>query len=111
MTLLYSPLKFFNFPDRLEALRRGTLAAPAHVRIKPTNKCNHGCWYCAYRTDDLKLGEDMDERDAIPPAKMAEIVDRNETITRHIWDRGDAVAHFKEAGERFKAEWIGELPP
>ena len=75
MTLLYSPVKFFNFPDRLEALRRGTLAAPAHVRIKPTNKCNHGCWYCAYRTDDLKLGEDMDERDAIPPAKMAEIVD------------------------------------
>jgi threonyl-tRNA synthetase len=43
-------------------------------------------------------------------AKMAEIVDRNETITREIWERADAVALFKEAGERFKAEWVGELP-
>ena len=42
-------------------------------------------------------------------AKMAEIVDRNEIITRHVWDRADAVAHFEKAGEQFKAEWVGEL--
>jgi threonyl-tRNA synthetase len=42
--------------------------------------------------------------------KMAEIVDRNETITREVWDRGEAVRHFKDAGETFKAEWVGELP-
>lgn len=75
MPTLYSPLKFMLFPDRLKALGEGGLTAPAHVRIKPTNHCNHGCWYCAYRTNDLKLGEDMDERDSIPPAKMTEIVE------------------------------------
>ena len=43
-------------------------------------------------------------------AKMAEIVDRNEVVTREVWEREDAVALFNEAGERFKAEWVGELP-
>jgi MoaA/NifB/PqqE/SkfB family radical SAM enzyme len=74
MSTLYSHLKFLNYTDRLDALRRGAVAAPVHIRIKPTNRCNHHCWYCAYRTDDLKLGEDMDEADSIPEAKMMEIV-------------------------------------
>jgi len=43
-------------------------------------------------------------------AKMAEIVDRNEAIVREVWQREDAVAHFMDAGEKFKAEWVGELP-
>ncbi|EME70546.1 Fe-S oxidoreductase [Paramagnetospirillum caucaseum] len=75
MATLYSALKFLGFPDQLTALREGRVAAPVHIRIKPINHCNHHCWYCAYRTDDLKLGEDMDENDQIPAAKMMEIVD------------------------------------
>jgi threonyl-tRNA synthetase len=43
-------------------------------------------------------------------AKMAEIVDRNEAITREVWGRKEAVAFFEGAGETFKAEWVGELP-
>ena len=42
--------------------------------------------------------------------KMKEIVDRDETITREIWTRDQAVEYFKTIGERFKAEWIGEIP-
>lgn len=42
--------------------------------------------------------------------RMAEIVDRDETITREVWDRADAVAHFEKIGETFKAEHVGTLP-
>ncbi len=75
MAALYSSLKFLRFTDHLEALRNERMVAPVHVRIKPTNTCNHHCWYCAYRTDDLQLGADMVEKDRIPEAKMAEITD------------------------------------
>jgi hypothetical protein len=36
-------LKALRFPERLSALAEGRLAAPAHVRIKPTNVCNRSC--------------------------------------------------------------------
>jgi len=75
MATLYSNLKFLRFTDNLNAWRDNKVVAPVHVRIKPTNRCNHNCWYCAYRTDDLKLGEDMVEADQIPETKMMEIVD------------------------------------
>ena len=42
--------------------------------------------------------------------RMRDIVDRNETITREVWDRDAAIAHFKEAGEHFKAEHVETLP-
>ncbi len=75
MTKLYSSLKVFNFPDRLEAIRERRLPAPIHVRVKPMNHCNHDCWYCAYRVGHLQLGADMDVKDSIPEPKMHEIAD------------------------------------
>lgn len=75
MARLYSDLKVLAHPDRLAALREGRLAAPVHVRIKPINRCNHNCWYCAYRSGALQLGDDMDLGDRIPEAKMFEIAD------------------------------------
>ncbi|MBK4722877.1 radical SAM protein [Azospirillum sp. YIM DDC1] len=75
MARLYSNLKFLRYSDRLAALADGRVAAPVHVRIKPINRCNHNCWYCAYRVDDLALGEDMNLDDRIPTDKMFEIVD------------------------------------
>lgn len=75
MSRLYSNLKFLGYPDRIEALRDGRVVAPVHVRIKPINHCNHGCWYCAYRADALQLGEEMRLADRLPEAKMREIVD------------------------------------
>ncbi len=43
-------------------------------------------------------------------ARMREIVQRDEKITREVWSRDDAVAFFKSIGEKYKAEWIGEIP-
>lgn len=75
MSALYSDLKFLGFQEHLEAIRERRVLAPVHIRIKPTNHCNHDCWYCAYHVDNLQLGEGMDLRDAIPEAKMLEIID------------------------------------
>ena len=43
-------------------------------------------------------------------ARMHEIVERDEPISREVWDRDAAVAYFEKAGEAYKAEWIGEMP-
>jgi MoaA/NifB/PqqE/SkfB family radical SAM enzyme len=75
VTRVYSNLKVFGYPDRLAAIAAGEVPAPVHVRIKPINHCNHGCWYCAYRADQLQLGEGMDLRDRLPEAKLFEIAD------------------------------------
>lgn len=75
MSTLYSQLKFLRFQDHLAALSEKRVVAPVHVRIKPINRCNHNCWYCAYRVDNLQLGEDIDLDDVIPTGKMMEIVD------------------------------------
>jgi threonyl-tRNA synthetase len=42
-------------------------------------------------------------------AKMKEIVDRNEEIVREEWQGVDAVRHFQQAGEKYKAEWVHEI--
>jgi len=51
----------------------------------------------------------LDDLGAIE-ARMAEIVDRDEKIVREVWDRNDAIAHFKGIGEAYKAEIISDLP-
>ncbi len=75
MKVLYSDYKFLNYPENQTAIRRQEMVAPVHIRIKPINKCNHDCWYCAYRVSNLQLGSEMDERDTIPYPKMMEIAD------------------------------------
>jgi MoaA/NifB/PqqE/SkfB family radical SAM enzyme len=74
MGTVYSALKVFGYPDRAGG-SQGPLPAPVHIRIKPVNACNERCWYCAYRLDDLALGDEMELRDKIPEQKMFEIVD------------------------------------
>ena len=65
LTRVYSNLKFFGYPKHLGAIKAEKIASPVHVRIKPINHCNHGCWYCAYCADQLQLGEGMDLQDRI----------------------------------------------
>ena len=42
--------------------------------------------------------------------KMKEIVDRDETTKREVWDRKKAISHFKNKGELYKAEIIESIP-
>jgi threonyl-tRNA synthetase len=42
--------------------------------------------------------------------RMREIVERDEPITRTVWSRDQAVGYFTSIGEKYKAEWISEIP-
>jgi MoaA/NifB/PqqE/SkfB family radical SAM enzyme len=92
MAHLYSNMKFLGYADHIESLRNKSVLAPVHIRIKPKNHCNHNCWYCAYRYDNLQLGEDMAETDEIPADKMDEIVS-------DIIDMGVKAVTFSGGGE------------
>lgn len=77
MGIINTNLKVFHYPAKLDSLPldKPEVLPPLHVRVKPTNICNHDCWFCAYRQKDFQLGETMVERDQIPLEKMLEIVD------------------------------------
>lgn len=92
MAQVYNNLKALAFPDRIEALREKRLAAPVNIRVKPINHCNHDCWYCAYRVDNLKLGEDINLKDIIPTAKMFE-------LAHDFIDMGVKAVTFSGGGE------------
>lgn len=75
--------------------------APIHIRIKPTNLCNHNCRYCAYRVDNLQLGQDMSRRDFIPRDKMLEILS-------DIREMGVHAVTFSGGGEPFCYPYLEE---
>ena len=51
----------------------------------------------------------LDDLEAIEQ-RMRDIVDRNEEIVREVWNRDEAVAHFRQIGEVYKAEIIASIP-
>lgn len=71
----YNHLKIFHHTEKLNSLLTENILPPVHIRIKPTNRCNHKCWYCAFRLGDAHIGKHMDNADSIPHAKMLELVD------------------------------------
>jgi MoaA/NifB/PqqE/SkfB family radical SAM enzyme len=91
---LYTKMKIFHYKEKLDSLPReeNKIRPPIHVRIKPTNACNHNCWYCAYRTDHMQLGEDMVVRDMIPHDKMM-------TIIEDLSEMGVQAVTFSGGGE------------
>ena len=42
--------------------------------------------------------------------RMREIVERDESVSREVWDRAEAIEFFKDQGEFYKAEIIEALP-
>lgn len=101
---LYTKMKVFHFKDKVDSLTpdKDVILAPVHIRIKPTNICNHRCSYCAYRTDYLQLGKDMVLKDQIPRGKMLEIVD-------DIIEMGVKAVTFSGGGEPFCYPYLPEI--
>ena len=60
---------------------------------------------------DFSREEPFTEDDlAVIEQRMKEIVDRDETIVREVWNRDDAVEFFRGIGEEYKAEIIASIP-
>lgn len=71
----YSNLKIFAHIDKLNhVVEEGKREAPIYIRIKPTNYCNHNCYYCSYADSALGLRDSVNRQDQIPWDKMQEII-------------------------------------
>jgi MoaA/NifB/PqqE/SkfB family radical SAM enzyme len=100
---LYTKFKIFHYNDKLNSLPESVdaITPPIHVRVKPTNACNHACRYCAYRNDGLQLGKDMRVGDMISKKKMFEIVD-------DFCAMGVRAVTFSGGGEPFCYPYLAE---
>ena len=100
-------------PDALEVIRHDAshVLAQAVQELFPGTQVTigpaieDGFYYDFARDEPFSL----DDLSAIE-ARMAEIVDRDEKIVREVWDRNEAIAHFRGIGEAYKAEIISDLP-
>ncbi|MEK6935694.1 MAG: radical SAM protein [Nanoarchaeota archaeon] len=71
----YGELKIIWHPEKLEALLKGEISAPIAIRIKPTNKCDHRCFFCSYNPEAKNLlSEEINLNDEIPQEKMMEVL-------------------------------------
>ena len=70
----YSNLKIFAHSEALKSIGDGKRIAPIYIRLKPTNYCNHKCYYCSYADSDLGLRDVVNRQDQIPWDKMQEII-------------------------------------
>lgn len=70
----YSNLKIFAHAEKLNKVHNGERTAPIYVRLKPTNYCNHHCYYCSYADSELGLRDIVNRQDQIPWEKMQEII-------------------------------------
>ena len=61
--------------DKTDALISGRITPPIYVRVKPTNRCNHRCYYCSYADkDDLNLRKDVSKQDSIPWDRLKKVL-------------------------------------
>lgn len=65
----------------------------------------HGFYYDFAREEHF-TPDDLEKIEA----KMREIIKRDEPFLREEWDRDEAIKHFEDMGEAFKAELIRDLP-
>jgi threonyl-tRNA synthetase len=102
-----------DMPEGLEILRHDAahLMAEAVKELYPGTQVTFGPatetgFYYDFARSEPFAPEDLEKIEA----RMREIVRRDEKITREVWDRDAAVAFFRDIGESYKAEYIGEIP-
>ena len=72
---LYNISRLAFHPEKILALADKKITAPIYSRIKPTNRCDHHCSFCAYVPDnECSVSETINMRDEIPRSKLLEIL-------------------------------------
>jgi len=102
-----------EMPEGVEILRHDAahVMAEAVKELYPQTQVTFGPatetgFYYDFARDEPFTPDDL----ARIEERMREIVKRDETITREVWERDWAVKFFAAIGERYKAEYIGEIP-
>lgn len=102
-----------NSDEGLEVLRHDAahVMAEAVKELYPETQVTIGPaiedgFYYDFARDTAFTPEDLEAIEV----RMREIVKRDEKIERHVWERDQAVQHFKSIGEEYKAEIIADLP-
>jgi threonyl-tRNA synthetase len=99
--------------DGLELLRHDAahVMAEAVKEIWPETQVTIGPaiengFYYDFAREEPFTEEDL----AVITERMLEIVERDEEITREVWDRDEAVQFFRDQGEEYKAKIIEDIP-
>ncbi|WP_420434106.1 threonine--tRNA ligase [Hyphobacterium sp.] len=102
-----------DMPEALEVIRHDAahVLAQAVQELFPGTQVTIGPaiedgFYYDFARDEPFSTEDFEAIEK----RMAEIVDRDLPFEREVWDRNEAIAHFKSIGEDYKAELISDLP-
>jgi MoaA/NifB/PqqE/SkfB family radical SAM enzyme len=100
-TSVYSDLKIFQHTDKIADLLEGKRTAPIYIRIKPINRCNQNCYYCAYKGENVSEDRSFDQTAMIPKEKMRQIID-------DISEMGVKAVTFSGGGEPLIYPYIEE---
>ena len=99
--------------DALDIIRHDTahLMAQAVQELFPGTQVTIGPnitdgFFYDFARDEPFSSDDLEKIEK----RMNEIVDQARPTRREVWDRDEAIAHFKEMGEAYKAEIIADLP-
>ncbi len=102
-----------DMPDGVEILRHDAahVMAEAVKELYPDTQVTFGPatetgFYYDFAREQPFTPEDL----ARIEERMRDIVRRDEPISREVWDRDDAIKFFETIGEKYKAEYIGEIP-
>tara|TARA_R110002124_G_scaffold38253_8_gene121644 strand:+ start:7672 stop:9600 length:1929 start_codon:yes stop_codon:yes gene_type:complete len=100
-------------PDALDLLRHDCahVLAEAVQELYPGTQVTIGPtiengFYYDFARDEPFSSDDLEKMEA----KMHEIVDRDSPFVREVWNRHDAIRHFENIGEKYKAQIIQDLP-
>ncbi|MBI1391263.1 MAG: threonine--tRNA ligase [Alphaproteobacteria bacterium] len=100
-------------PEALELIRHDAahLLAQAVQELYPGTQVTIGPviddgFFYDFARDDPFSTDDLEKIEK----RMAEIVDEDRPTRREVWDRDQAIRHFEELGESYKAEIISDLP-